>query len=303
MNRRKTILKLKSCMPFFVGKSLELIACTDNIHEIRLRTGRPPGIVSFGKEQFLTEKGSLTEYSDMCRCVTSSEIEQTFRAVCDYSIHSYQREISEGFITLEGGNRVGFCGTAVTENGRVTTLKYISGMNFRIAGQVWGCAEILCRKVFADGLHSILVIGAPMSGKTTVIRDVCRILGGKSRICVIDERGEIGAVWQGRPQNDIGNFTDILDGYPKSEGIMTAVRVMSPEVIVCDEIGGEEDCCALLSSANMGVKIIASAHGNSVEDIRKRKYLKELLENGIFDFVVTLGNGNNLGKINTIERL
>ncbi len=303
MSRRETLLKLKGSMPQFVGHALERLSDTANIQEIRLRTGRPPGIVSFGREGFLTENGSITDYPDMCRAVTASEIEQSFRAVCDYSVHSFSREIAEGFITMEGGNRVGFCGTAVTENGRVTTLKYISGLNFRIAGQVVGCAEPLYQKAFSEGLKSLLLIGAPMSGKTTIIRDLCRILGRKYRTSVIDERGEIGAAWQGATQNDIGCFTDVFDGYPKADGIMTAVRVMSPEVIVCDEIGGEQDCSALLSTANMGVKIIASVHGSSIEDIRKRKYLSEVLDNGLFDCFAVLGNGKNPGRIKMIERL
>lgn len=288
MNRRESVLKLKSYFPEHIRQSLEKLADCDSVHEIRMRTCRPVGIVSFGKERFLTQKGNLTDFPDMCRQVTQEDVEYSFRAVCDYSIHSYSREISEGFITLEGGNRVGICGTAVTENGKVTTLKYISGLNFRIAGQAFGCADEICRKVFEKGLCSVLVIGPPMSGKTTVIRDMCRISGEKYRISVIDERGEIGAVYHGIPQNDVGRMTDIFDGYPKAQGIMTAVRVMSPDIVVCDEIGGEEDCAALLSSANTGVRIIATVHGGSLSGIKKRKFLGEVIESGIFDCFVTL---------------
>lgn len=296
MSRRGTILKLKSYFPSFVGLSLEKLADCESIHEIRLRTGRPVGVVSFGKEKFVTEKGSLTEHPDLCRKLVREDLEYSFRAVCDYSIHSYKREISEGFITLEGGNRVGICGSAVTEDGMVTALKYVSGLNFRIAGQALGCAEEVCR-LFDDGLCSVLIIGPPMSGKTTIIRDMCRILGKSHRVSVIDERGEIGAVYQGVPQNDVGELTDVFDGYPKATGIMTAVRVMSPEVIVCDEIGSSEDCYALLSSANTGVNIIASVHGRDLAGVSRRKYLGEIIENGIFERYVMLGSGGRIGKI------
>lgn len=303
MTRRETIMKMKNYFPARIGQSLERLSDCESIHEIRMRTGRPVGIVSFGKERFLTEKGNLTDYADMCRKVTQEETEYSFRAVCDYSIHSYSREIAEGFITLEGGNRVGICGTAVTENGKISALRYISGLNFRIAGQAVGCAERLCGRILEKGLCSILIIGPPMSGKTTMVRDICRILGERYRISVIDERGEIGAVYHGVAQNNAGQLTDIFDGYPKAQGIMTAVRVMSPDIVVCDEIGGGEDCAALLSSANTGVKFIASVHGSSICGIKKRKYLKEVLESGIFECFVTLDAGNVPGKISGFERV
>ncbi len=301
MNRKESILKLKSYFPPHIGQSISLISDFDSIHEIRMRTNHPIGIVSFGKERFLTQKGNLTDFPDMCQSITSEDMEYSFRAVCDYSIHSYKREIAEGFVTLEGGNRVGICGTAVTENGEIATLKYISGLNFRIAGQAFGCAEEMCRRIFENGLSSVLIIGKPMSGKTTVIRDMSRILGGRYRVSIIDERGEIGAVYHGVAQNDVGKMTDVFDGYPKAQGIMTAIRVMSPDVIVCDEIGSEQDCNALLSSANTGVKIIASVHGGGMADISKRKFLREVVENNIFDCFITLGSGENIGKIMKYE--
>ncbi len=303
VNRRESVLIMKNYFPNFTAESLEKLSDFEAIHEIRLRTGRPVGIVSFGSERFLTEKGGLTSYPDMCRKLSSDDMEYSFRAVCDYSIHSYKREISEGFVTLEGGNRVGICGTAVVDNGHVSTLKYISGLNFRIAGQAIGCADKLCREIISNGIESTLIIGPPMSGKTTFIRDMCRILGESRHVSVIDERGEIAAVYHGIAQNNIGKMTDVFDGYPKAEGIMTAVRVMSPEIVVCDEIGGKEDCAALMSSANTGVKIIASAHGNDIKSIKERKYLKEIIECGIFRYCVTLKGGNNIGKQITCERI
>lgn len=297
MNCKQNISKLKNYFPPKIGQSLLMMSCFDDIHEIRMRVNRPLGIVSYGTERFLTGRGGVTDYSEMCVPVTPEDMEYSFRAVCDYSIHSYKREISEGFITLEGGNRVGICGTAVTENGKIETLKYISGLNFRISGQAYGCADEIYNKCFCSGLKSLLIIGPPMSGKTTVIKDLCRILGGRYRISVIDERGEIGAVYHGVPQNNVGRMTDVFDGYPKSKGILTAVRVMSPDIVVCDEIGGEEDCSALLSSSNTGVKVIASVHGGGLRDVIKRKNIDEIIKNGIFECFATLGTGRNVGKV------
>lgn len=302
LNRKESILNLKNYFSPDIARSLSLISDMESVHEIRMRTDRPLSVASFGKERFLTEKGNLTEYPDMCRIVTHEDMEYSFKAVCDCSIYSYRREISEGFITLEGGNRVGICGTAVTENGRVSSLKYISGLNFRIAGQAFGCAEEICRRILKEGLCSVLIIGPPMSGKTTIIRDMCRIFGRTNRISIIDERGEIGAVYHGRAQNDAGRLSDIFDGYPKAEGIMTAVRVMSPDIVVCDEIGGQDDCTALLAAANTGVRIVASVHGSGLDGIKKRKYLDEVIESGIFKCFVTLGSGANTGRIKNFER-
>ena len=130
MNCKQNISKLKNYFPPKIGQSLLMMSCFDDIHEIRMRVNRPLGIVSYGTERFLTGRGGVTDYSEMCVPVTPEDMEYSFRAVCDYSIHSYKREISEGFITLEGGNRVGICGTAVTENGKIETLKYISAVSY-----------------------------------------------------------------------------------------------------------------------------------------------------------------------------
>lgn len=259
----------------------------ENINEIRLRVNRPIAVTSLGENYFVTANGSLTLSDSLSIICTSGDILDSFKAVCEYSIHSYQKEISQGFITIEGGNRVGICGTAVGQ-GKIETLKYISGLNFRIAGQAIGCGSKLCEKLFYNGLTSVLIIGEPLSGKTTYLRDICRILGKQHRISIIDERSEIAACHHGIPQNDIGSFSDVLDGFDKKNGIETAIRVMSPEIVVCDEIGGKDDCIAILESINSGVKFLASVHGKSIDEILKREHIKKLVDYGIFEFAVFL---------------
>lgn len=259
----------------------------ENINEIRLRVNRPIAVTSLGENYFVTANGSLTLSDSLSIICTSGDILDSFKAVCEYSIHSYQKEISQGFITIEGGNRVGICGTAVGQE-KIETLKYISGLNFRIAGQAIGCGSKLCEKLFYNGLTSVLIIGEPLSGKTTYLRDICRILGKQHRISIIDERSEIAACHHGIPQNDIGSFSDVLDGFDKKNGIETAIRVMSPEIVVCDEIGGKDDCIAILESINSGVKFLASVHGKSIDEILKREHIKKLVDYGIFEFAVFL---------------
>ncbi|MGN0612866.1 MAG: hypothetical protein ACI4JB_03120, partial [Porcipelethomonas sp.] len=174
------------------------------INEVRLRTNRPVCVTVKGKSFFVTSGGGLAEHSSLGIRCTRDHISESFRAVCDYSVHSYEKEISRGYITLEGGNRVGICGTAVGDGERIDTIKYISGLNFRIAGQVYGCADEICHRLFSSGTVGVIVAGVPLSGKTTVLRDMCRILGGKYRVSIVDERSEIAAVFHGKPQNDIG---------------------------------------------------------------------------------------------------
>lgn len=300
-NFRKVLLYMPKRIAEAIGKiSSENIR---RINEIRFRVNKPVSISSFGKNYYVTEKGGLTTCKTLGIISNKNDINESFRAICDYSIHSYKSEISEGFITLEGGNRVGMCGTAVLNGQCIETLKYINGLNFRIAGQVIGCSEKICNRLYDKNIVSLLIIGPPLSGKTTVLKDICRILGEKYKISIIDERSEISAVYHGESQNDIGTLTDIFDGYPKGEGIATAVRVMSPEIIICDEIGGKKDCDAILDSINSGVKFIASVHGSTIEEILKRNNIAKLISNGIFQYGVLLGSGSRLGEIIEIKKL
>lgn len=299
-NFRKVLLYMPKSIAGAIGKiSAESIG---NISEIRLRVNRPVSVSSFGKNYYVTENGGLTSHKSLGIVAGKNDITECFRAVCDYSVHSYKKEISEGFITLEGGNRVGISGTAVACGQEIETLKYINGLNFRIAGQVKGCAEKICSRLYDKTPVSLLIIGPPLSGKTTILKDICRILGEKYRISVIDERSEIAAVYHGEPQNDIGTFTDIFDGYPKGEGISSAVRVMAPEIVICDEIGGKSDCDAILDSVNSGVKFIASVHGRSFDEVLKRSNISGLISNGMFQYGVLLGAGSRLGEVIDFKR-
>ncbi|MBE6844920.1 MAG: hypothetical protein E7508_04290 [Ruminococcus sp.] len=275
----------------------------ESINEIRLRVNRPVSVTSLGENLFVTPSGALTSSASLGIICTLDDIAESFRAVCDYSVHSYQKEISLGYITTEGGNRVGICGTAVGTVQKIETVKYISGLNFRIANEVEGSGEKICRQLFEKGLTSVLVTGVPLCGKTTVLRDICRILGKKHRISIIDERGEIAACYHGVPQNNIGDFSDVLNGYDKKNGIETAIRVMSPELVVCDEIGGKSDCEAILASVNSGVRFLASVHGRKIEEILQREHIKKLICHGIFEYAVLLDSGLSVGQIKEIRKI
>lgn len=255
--------------------------------EVRLRVGRPAVAVSVS--------GASAPCS---QALSAADIDGCFQELCRYSVHSFQREIAEGYITLPGGHRAGFCGTAVVRGGCVEALRSISSINIRIAHEIKGCAEALYRAVFSDGLHSLLIAGAPLTGKTTILRDLARLIGEKHKTALIDSRSELAACCDGAPQLDVGLNTDVLNGYPRAEGMETALRTLSPEVIICDELGG--DTGAVKQCANCGVKLIATIHADSAQQLMQGRETAELC--GAFDFIAVLRGKGEIAEIKAIKR-
>ena len=272
------------------------------IREIRLRLGKPMQIILTDSAFTVTAQGTRIPPSQSGITVTRQMLDTCFQNICAHSVHSWQPAIRQGFIPIAGGCRVGLCGTAVLQNHQLETVRSISGMNIRIAAERIGSAEPLYSRV-RDALRTggLLIAGAPASGKTTILRDLARILGDRHKVCVMDERGEIAAVRNGIPQFSLGTQTDIFDGYPKAEGIAIAVRVMSPEYMICDEIGGEAETAQLLQSLHTGVRIIASAHAGSLAELRKRPQLRTLMQAGVFRQTVLLGSGAQCGQVLAAE--
>lgn len=272
---KAAVLPLKSIDKLHITEPLSQIA------EIRLRAGRPSVAVNvFG------------EMKTCSAAFTAEEIKDCFAEICRYSVYSFEEDISRGFVTLDGGHRVGISGTAVTKNGKIMSLKDISGLNIRIAHQVRGCADELYERVFSKGLRSLLLAGKPLSGKTTVLRDLARRFGERHRVVLIDSRNELSASVRGTPTLDIGLNTDALCGVEKSEGIMLALRSLSPEVVICDEIG--DDGAAVEQAMFCGVKMIASAHAGSIEELKRRPSTRGIVP--FFESVVVLGERGRLAE-------
>ncbi len=267
----------------------------EQIQEIRLRTGRSVTITVQGEEQLLPHSGTPAVLSP-------SYMDAVFRSVCEHSVHSYQQEICRGYITIAGGNRVGLCGTAVMQQ-QIEGMRHISGMNLRIAAQIHGCGEELYHRTLDGKTGGLLICAPPNSGKTTILRDLCRICGSRYRVSVIDERSELAAMHQGISPFDLGAMTDVFDGYPKAIGIETAVRVMAPQYVVCDEIGGIEETEAILHTVHTGVHLIATAHLEDLRQLSQRPQLQRLIEAGVFRYAVLLGSGTQCGRIMTIRRI
>ena len=276
------------------------------INEIRLRLSKPLSCTIFSKEYYVTPTGRLTNSPQDGIIISQEDIAVTYDKAFESSLHSYQKEIRQGYITTEGGNRVGFCGTAVLSNdrqSRVENVKHISSINIRIAREVIGCAESLYKRAFADGAVSLLIGGSPSSGKTTILRDLCRLCSRDYRVSLIDERNELSNSKNGIPCNDVGNKCDVFCGYTKYDAIMTAVKVMTPQILICDEIGSEDDLRALRYAINSGVKLIATAHCSSLDELKKRPVVSKLIKNGCFDMAVILNNGAACGTVRSISKL
>ena len=265
----------------------------ENLREIRLRTERPILIKIKETEYGLNARGicNITESI----ILSSNDLKDILSCMSDFSMYTLSDELRQGFITLEGGHRVGLVGKGVIENNMIKTLKYISGMNIRIAHEVIGCSKKIMPYILSrDKVYHTLIISPPGCGKTTLLRDIIYNLSegfcgyGPYTIAVVDERSEIAACYKGVPQNNVGIRTDILDGCPKSEGLEMLIRTMAPEVIAVDEIGGKHDCKSLKGALNAGISVICSAHGASVEECRQKPYIKELIDEKLFDRIIVL---------------
>ena len=257
----------------------------EKIEEIRLRAGQPPGVVC----------GDGISRCSRGQAVRAQELEQILQASCRWSIHTVLDQLCSGYITLEGGHRLGVCGTAVMGETGLKSMREISSLNFRIARQIKGVARQAARAIYGSGEScNVLIVSPPGVGKTTFLRDMIRTLsrgdaGVQYRVAVADERGEVAAVWRGEPQMDLGPCVDVLSGCPKGRAIEFLTRSMSPQIIAVDEITAEEDIAAMKRSMGCGVSLLATAHARDADSLKKRPLYRGLLESGVFDTVVELG--------------
>jgi len=264
----------------------------EKLQEIRLRIGKPLILLYENQEWILDE------------IVDKKSFQEILEYVCNYSLYAYENELRQGFITVEGGHRIGMAGQVVLECGRVKNIKEISSINIRIAHEIPGCADIVFPHVSKERkICHTLIISPPRCGKTTLLRDMIKQVSDGNRwikgctVGVVDERSELGGCYQGIPQNKLGIRTDILDCCPKAEGMLMLIRSMAPQVIAVDEIGTIEDIHALEYVMYCGCKMIASVHGSSVEEIRRKPHFKEMVKQGYFERYIVLGNRHHVGEI------
>nr|WP_282943485.1 stage III sporulation protein AA [Paenibacillus sp. RC67] len=282
------------------------------IQEIRVREERPLEIVWGQKYSFVAALSGLCEDPTLAYRPTREDCSTLLEMLTQHSLYTFDEELRRGYITVQGGHRIGLAGRAILEQGKVKHLKEITSFNIRVARELKGAgSHVLPFLVDTSSvsIHHTLIVSPPQQGKTTLIRDLARLISGGTasgsiyglgrglKVGIVDERSEIAACDRGVPRFDLGPRTDVLDGCPKAEGMMMMIRSMSPEVLIVDEIGRQEDAAAIHEAIHAGIRVIATAHGLHHGDVRRRPVLKELLDGEVFNRIVVLNKRAGAGTL------
>ena len=268
MNWEETKAFLAPCFPQIIRDEMELLL-PGELREIRVRAQRPTVFCTAGRTAAIAWQPD------------QRQVETLAEALSGHSLYARQQETRQGYVTLQGGHRMGMCGRVAPQG-----LKDIASLCLRIACQWPGCAENLLP--YAENL---LIIGPPGSGKTTLLRDLSRLLstGRDARqVALIDERGELAACVHGVPQLDVGESCDVLDGLAKPQAVAWLIRSMAPQVIITDELSGPEDAAALLDALACGAAVITSCHGTSLSEVANRPAMANLMACRAFRYYALL---------------
>jgi stage III sporulation protein AA len=288
-----------SVIPLNIAEKIQALPTDlkDHIEEIRIHINRPLEVTINGNPQFLS-------YT-----VTNNDAELLINKLAQHSFYTLEEELKRGYITIEGGHRVGLAGKVILEAGRVKAIRHLSSFNIRIAREKPGISEKLLPHLFKNQWKHTMIIGSPQTGKTTLLRDIARMISTgipdenilPQKVGIVDERSEIAGCVNGVPQLHFGPRVDILDACPKAEGMMMLIRSMSPDVIVVDEIGREEDGQAILEAVNAGITLIMTTHGSSFEEIKQRPFIKDIVELHTIERYIELKRGQAPGAITNIK--
>ena len=271
------------------------------LQEIKLRVEKPLLLVYRG-EEIIPGNQRGKPY-----IVTREDIREMLEYISNYSLYAYEQEMKQGYITIEGGHRVGMTGQAIIENGKVKNLRYISSINLRMSHEILGCADPIFPFItYNKKLYHTLIVSPPRCGKTTLLRDMIRQISNGNgwingmSVGVVDERSERGGCYMGVAQTQLGIRTDVLDCCPKAEGMIMLIRSMGPEVIAVDEIGTAEDVHAIEYAMHCGCKMLATVHADSMEELRKKPLFDQMVAEKRFERYVLLENREHVGQVEGI---
>lgn len=272
----------------------------NKIFELRLRIGQPISI-DYAGLYFLCEKGITDKYNEAILC-TKNMINEIMNNVTEKSLYAYNEEIKQGFITTKGGIRIGLCGECVYEGANIKTIKSFTSLNIRIPHQIRNCSLKILPYITTPDIQSTLILSPPGGGKTTILKDLSYQISNRffKNVLIIDERNEIANCVNGMPQNNVGEFCDIITNSSKQFGLENGIRSMKPEIVITDEIANQGDIDAIEYALGCGVKVIATAHCCSLNELKIKQNFDKIINNKLFDRYVVLSTRNGAGTLESI---
>ena len=267
------------------------------VFEIRVRNKAPICINVNGEYRMLSQSGFAKSAADAW-LATEQIIDYILARATNNSMYSVGNQIRHGFVTFDGGIRIGICGETVIDDKGVKTIRNISSLNIRIPHEIRNCALTAMNFIASGGIKNTLIIAPPGAGKTTFLRDIARSISqvkGIKNVLVVDERYEIAAAHMGYPTMDIGPYTDVISGCSKEYGLREGLRSLKPNVVICDELATYEDLLCVADAMSSGVNVIASAHAFDHVDLSKKSQFAEVFKKKLFKRYVVISERNGPG--------
>lgn len=270
--------RLRECLA--AGKTV-----LSDYEQLQLRRNCPVTLIRENCRYYLDQKGHAVQQTNMPFLLTQEEMDSILLLASRYSVYASEASLREGYLTLAGGHRLGLCGEVMTEDRQITGIRYVHAYHFRIAHEKKDCAKAVYPYLWEkDRFLNTLIVSAPGRGKTTLLRDLIRLLSDGTEehpgmtISIADERGELAGCVNGIPQYDIGLHSDVMDKGRKEKTMSMLIRTMAPQVIAADELGGPEECEIVREACSWGVGILTTVHGMQAADSVRQRRLEALFQ-------------------------